>query len=105
MVLCMTITLKCMMPSILLDIPYFSMFKGELASDIMHDVLEGVAPLEMSLVLQHCLRSIYPLMTTIIDLHTLILSILKLVNLLQLAHGRLLLMEAHLNYLLLNLFL
>ena len=39
--------------SILLDIPHFNMFKGGLSHDIMHDVLEGVAPLEMSLLLQH----------------------------------------------------
>ena len=39
---------------ILLDILYFNMFKGGLPCDIMHDVMEGVAPLEMSLVLRHC---------------------------------------------------
>ena len=39
--------------SILLDIPHFSIFKGGLACDIMHDVLEGVIPLEMSLLLHH----------------------------------------------------
>ena len=37
----------------LMNIPFFSMFGGGLAHDIMHDVLEGVAPLEMSLLLQH----------------------------------------------------
>ena len=37
--------------SILLDIPHFN---GGLACDIMHDILEGVAPLEMSLILHHC---------------------------------------------------
>ena len=41
----------------LLDVPYFSMFNGGLAHDIMHDVLEGVAPLEMSLLLWHCIFS------------------------------------------------
>ena len=41
--------------SILMDIPHFTMFNGGLACDIMHDVLEGVAPLEMSLILQHCI--------------------------------------------------
>ena len=35
-----------------MDIPFFSMFGGGLAH-IMHEVLEGVAPLEMSLLLQH----------------------------------------------------
>lgn len=39
----------------ILDIPHFTMFNGGLACDIMHDVLEGVAPLEMSLILQHCI--------------------------------------------------
>lgn len=33
------------------------MFNGGLAHDIMHDVLEGVAPLEMSLLLWHCIFS------------------------------------------------
>ena len=41
--------------SALLDIPNFSMFNGGLAHDIMHDILEGVAPLEVSLVLRHCI--------------------------------------------------
>lgn len=41
----------------LLDIPFFSMFNGGLAYDIMHDILEGVASLEMSLVLGHCIIS------------------------------------------------
>ena len=41
--------------SVLLDIPYYSMFNGGLCHDIMHDILEGVAPLEMSLVLRHCI--------------------------------------------------
>ena len=35
-----------------MDIPFYSMFSGGLPRDIMHDVLEGVAPLEMSLLLQ-----------------------------------------------------
>ena len=39
--------------SALLDIPNFSIFNGGLAHDIMHDILEGVAPLEVSLVLRH----------------------------------------------------
>lgn len=33
------------------------MFNGGLAHDVMHDVLEGVAPLEMSLLLWHCIFS------------------------------------------------
>ena len=43
--------------SILLDIPGFSMFSGGLPHDIMHDLLEGVAGLEISLLLQHCVLS------------------------------------------------
>ena len=43
--------------SALLDIPYFSMFIAGLCHDIIHDILEGVAPLEMSLVLRHCIVS------------------------------------------------
>ena len=43
--------------SALLDIPFFSMFNGGLAHDIMHDILEGVASLEMLLVLRHCILS------------------------------------------------
>ena len=43
--------------SALLDIPFFSMFNGGLAHDIMHDILEGVASLEKLLVLRHCILS------------------------------------------------
>ena len=43
--------------SALLDIPFFSMFNGGLAHDIMHGILEGVASLEMLLVLRHCILS------------------------------------------------
>ena len=41
--------------SALLDAPHYSIFKGGLPHDIMHDVLEGVAPLEISLLLCHCI--------------------------------------------------
>ena len=43
--------------SALLDIPFYSMFKGGLPHDSMHDILEGVAPLEISLLLCHCIIS------------------------------------------------
>ena len=43
--------------SSLLDIPFFSMFNGGLPHDTMHNVLEGVAPLEISLLLCHCIIS------------------------------------------------
>ena len=43
--------------SILLDVPHFSMFNGGLPHDIMHDVLEGVASLELLLLLRHCIIS------------------------------------------------
>ena len=43
--------------SALLDIPHFNMSNGGLAHDTIHDVLEGVAPAEMSLILQQCVIS------------------------------------------------
>ena len=43
--------------SILLDIPYYSMFNGGMPHDIMHDVFEGVVALEISLLLAHCILS------------------------------------------------
>ena len=49
--------------SALLDIPLFSMFNGGLAHDVMHDILEGVASLEVSLVLHHCKKYITPNIT------------------------------------------
>lgn len=42
--------------SSLMDIPMFSMFGGGLPHDIMHDVLEGVAVREMTLLFRYCLR-------------------------------------------------
>lgn len=42
--------------SILSQIPYFSMFSGSLPH-IMHDILEGLAALDMSLLLHHCIIS------------------------------------------------
>ena len=36
----------------LLNVP---MFHGGLAHNVMYDILEGVAPLEMLLLLQHCI--------------------------------------------------
>ena len=38
-----------------MDAPHYSLFNGGLPHDIMHDVLEGVAPLEISLLLCHCI--------------------------------------------------
>lgn len=31
----------------------YSMFHGGLPHDVMHDILEGIAPLEMALLLHH----------------------------------------------------
>ena len=42
--------------SSLMDVPMFSMFGGGLPHDIMHDVLEGVAVREMTLLFRYCLR-------------------------------------------------
>ncbi len=43
--------------SSLLDIPYFVMFGGGLPHDAMHDILEGIAPLEIKSILQHCVAN------------------------------------------------
>ena len=43
--------------SILLDIKFFTMFGGGLPHDAMHDILEGVAPLEVKLLLNHCIQN------------------------------------------------
>lgn len=40
--------------SSLLDIRYFNIFEGGLPHDAMHDILEGIAPLEIKLLLSHC---------------------------------------------------
>lgn len=39
--------------SCLLDITHFSMFGGGLPHDAMHDILEGIAPLEIKLLLKY----------------------------------------------------
>lgn len=41
--------------SALLNVAHFSMFGGGLPHDIMHDILEGIAPLEIKLLLKHCI--------------------------------------------------
>lgn len=41
--------------SALMDVPYFSLFGGSLPHDFMHDVLEGVALHETSLLLHYCI--------------------------------------------------
>lgn len=38
-----------------MDVPYFSLFGGSLPYDFMHDVLEGVALHETSLLLHYCI--------------------------------------------------
>lgn len=43
--------------SCLLDLPYFSMFNGGLPHDAMHDILEGIAPMEIKLLLMHCVSA------------------------------------------------
>ena len=43
--------------SCLLDVKYFSLFGGGLPHDCMHDVLEGVGPKEIRLLLLHCVSS------------------------------------------------
>ena len=41
----------------LLDIRYFSMFGGGLPHDAMYDILEGIGPLEIKLLLSHCITN------------------------------------------------
>ena len=41
--------------SCLLDLSSFSMIGGGLPHDAMHDILEGIAPREVALLLQHCI--------------------------------------------------
>lgn len=41
--------------SCLLDVLHFSMLGGGLPHDAMHDILEGIAPLEIKLLLLHCI--------------------------------------------------
>ena len=44
--------------AILNNIPNFSVVTG-LCHDIMHDIFEGVAPLEIKLLVQHCVQNSY----------------------------------------------
>lgn len=39
----------------LLDVMHYSMFNGGLPHDCMHDIMEGLAPTEIKLLLQHCI--------------------------------------------------
>ena len=43
----------------LLDVKYYSIFNGGLPHDIMHDIMEGAAPMETKLLLSHCAASNY----------------------------------------------
>ena len=43
--------------SSLLDIVHFSMFGVGLPHDAMHDILEGIAPLEIKLLISHCITN------------------------------------------------
>ena len=45
--------------SILMDIPMYSMFHGGLPHDVMHGILEGIAPLQMALLLHHIILNRY----------------------------------------------
>ena len=45
--------------SALLDVAHFPFFGGGLPHDCMHDVLEGVAPTEVKLLLKHCIAQKY----------------------------------------------
>lgn len=45
--------------SALLDVKYYSMFDGGLPCDCLHDILEGIAPLEIKLLMGHCISSNY----------------------------------------------
>ena len=42
--------------SLLAELQYFGMCKGELAPDIMHDLLEGVLQYEIKLLLIYCIN-------------------------------------------------
>ena len=43
--------------SSLLEVVHFSMFGGGLPHDAMHDILEGIAPLEIKLLISHCITN------------------------------------------------
>ena len=45
--------------SCLLDVKYFSLFNGGLPHDCMHDLLEGIGPKEIKLLLTHCISAKY----------------------------------------------
>ena len=45
--------------SALLHVAYFPFFNGGLPHDCMHDILEGVAPTEVKLLLKHCIAQKY----------------------------------------------
>ena len=38
---------------------YYSIFNGGLPHDIMHDIMEGAAPIEIKLLLSHCVTQKY----------------------------------------------
>ena len=45
--------------SALLDVKYYSMFDGGLPCDFLHDILEGIAPIEIKYLMVHCISSKY----------------------------------------------
>ena len=45
--------------SSLLDVKHFSLFNGGLPHDCMHDLLEGIGPKEVKLLITHCVSSKY----------------------------------------------
>ena len=42
-----------------LDVKHYSLFGGGLPHDMMHDVLDGTTPLEVKLLIAHCISSKY----------------------------------------------
>lgn len=55
----------------LLDVKYYSLFDGGLPHNMMHDVLEGTASLEIKLLIAHCIPSKY---FTLIDYNRLLVN-------------------------------
>ena len=53
--------------SSLLDIEFFNIFEGGLPHDAMHDILEGIAPLEIKLLLSHCFTNHFITLQTFND--------------------------------------
>ena len=45
--------------SALLDVNYYSLFDGGLPCDTLHDILEGIAPLEIKHLMNHCISLKY----------------------------------------------